>query len=471
MNKTLLAALVALAASAAFAQTQSESVGIPRDSSVGIPIAIPEMTPFGNPDRKDPQVRREIDAYTALVTTAVANTSLFEVLERERSNEILNEVSFQLLNPGARMDASTDVNLRGARAILICGFGKLYDRIVITSRLVDLRTGRILFANTIYAAEEQLASAINELAASIKEKGFELNKTVTKADIDRLVKARNWTEAKRSIDIYLRTAKADDEVRAAYDRIAVGLSETYYAQSKKYVTQRLFKEARLRIDEAIALKPDGRYYAWRERIAEVEVEWEYRKRIEMARREAELDKGVYRPGFWRQVSEDLETVTVEGTRLAATYSLDVDQADFSVGLPGGDFGAEFSWQIPRAPKGGKGVVNWVAYLGAALRYEELASGGMSLFAQGYLSPLAAESFKVGPFVLSVGVDGGGAVQLGGVSDRGYIAGGTLGGLVALETKFKGRTGFFTALKGDYRWYPNDMDHSAYCLRLMAGWTF
>ncbi|MCX7023728.1 MAG: hypothetical protein NT080_03815 [Spirochaetes bacterium] len=196
--------IVFLSAPAAFAQS-------PDDSSL-IPIAIPEMTPFGNPDRNDPAVRMEIDAYTALVTTAVANIPLFSVLERERSNEIYNEISFQLLNPGAQMtEGASNLRLQGARAILICGFGRLYDRVVITSRLVDLQSGRILFANTIYAAEEQLGAAINELAGYIMEKGFELNKTVTKAEIEKLVRAGNWTEAKRSIDFYLRTAKADND--------------------------------------------------------------------------------------------------------------------------------------------------------------------------------------------------------------------------------------------------------------------
>ncbi|MCX7023729.1 MAG: hypothetical protein NT080_03820 [Spirochaetes bacterium] len=191
----------------------------------------------------------------------------------------------------------------------------------------------------------------------------------------------------------------------------------------------------------------------------------------MARREAELDKGVYRSGFWQAVAENMESVTVEGTRVAASSSLAVDPDALTASWEGGDWGADFGWQAAYRPRGGKALVNWVGYAGLALRYERLENGDMSLVGQGFLSPLLAESFRLGPVVATFGIDAEGIAQLGAVSDRGYLAGACAGGMAALETKYKGRSGFFAAAKGDYRWYPEDETRSGYALRLLAGFSF
>lgn len=461
-RSVILFVLLSIAASAVLGQTAE---GFSRT----IPIAIPDAVPFGvnNADR---ETSRLVDLYTSSIITEVSSVPFFQVLERKQANEIYSEISYQLQTGGELSEAVLNTKLRGAGALLLTGFGELYGKIVITARLVDLQTGRILLATTTYSKPEEVLSAVKELAASIREKGSELGKSVSLEDVRRAVKTRSWQEAKRLADAYLRDHPGDEAVRELYGVIAKNRAEQLFRDAKKSVGLRLFKEARIAIDEAIALVPEGRYYAYRDEIFETEVKDQYRVKAEAARRDEQLRTGTYAIGFWERLGDHFQKVTAEEFRIGASYSPVLFTPDLALDFTDGDWGLEFGWTGSKRPADGKALLNWVWYAGLAARYERVSEGGMGTFVGAWVSPLAAQAIQLGPFVAMFGLDFGGFFQYGPFTGEPTRLGIQVGGSAELAIRFGTRWGIFTSAKADWRAYPGDPGRDGPAFRLCAGLT-
>jgi hypothetical protein len=436
-------------------------------ASIGkrIQIAIPDLQPLGDISKE------EISVISELITTEIANIPIFDILERQRATELYNEIAQQLTSGMVLDEAVMNTQIRGAGALLLGSYGKLFDRVVLTTRLVDLQTGRILIASSTITTQSALKESIHELAGAIQEKGRELNTIVSAKDIEAQVKARNWSEASRLMNIYLRTHPADDSQRPLFMKINDNLAETYYIQAQKYVKQGLFDGARAQIAEAIALKPDERFYGYREQISRNEQDWEYKRKLENSRKEAALASGKDASDWRSQIADSLSNITVNGTRVGASYSFSVDENNLGIAADGSDFGLELAWQHALRPSSGKDMLNWTWYAGTALRYEDIPGLGYSVLTQAYMSPLLAESFKLGNVALTLGADGGGLFWYGPVDPSGYLLGASAGASAILDIKINRSFGIFAMLKADFRWYPTDESMSAPSLRAAAGLTF
>lgn len=446
-------------------QTHAQS----RSSDI-IPIAIPDARPFGV-DNPTPEQVKTIEVYTALITTEVAGIPYFDVLERKQANELYNEIAYQLQTGGELTDAVANTRLRGARAILITGFGELFGRIVVTARLVDLQTGRVLFAETIYADPISIDRSLRELAASMREKGSELGMTVRIEDIERAVKARSWKDAKRLADLFLRSAPGDERVRVLYESIAKNRARELHADAKRLVRLRLFKEARIAIDEAIALSPQSEYYAYRDTIGQAELDYQYKQKADLQRREDALKTGRASQGFWRRATDHIATMTTSETRIGASFAPRIQETpDLTLKMDDGDWGFDIAWVNAYQPASGMATRVWSWYAGFYGAYEMVEEGGRGTTLGAFISPLAAQSLRLGPIILHFGLDGGGFLAYGPYAGEQLQYGLSAGALAELSIRLNKRFGIFSALKIDWRQHLREPDRSGPMLRLSAGIT-
>jgi len=459
MKKPIAAILATLAAASIWGQT----------GATRIPIAVPDFSVLSA------DVKAE-DAVTIqeLLANALSNEPIFELLERKQVTEIFNEVAFQVMTPGA-MDSGVSQRLMGARALLIGSVGRLYGRTVITTRLVDLESGLVLFANNIYANDSEIAESISTLVSAIRDKGFEMTLRPTEADVARQVKAGNFSEAKKIADIYLRSNPDSAAVRASYPAIIAGLADEYYKQARSQLKRQLFDDARSKINQALALKVDQRFYAFREQIETDEEDWNFRQAILETRRKDELARrasGV--TSSWDSLGSWYDKLDAEGAHLGAVYAPDVDPAALVVDIGTGFWGGEAFW-MKTVTKGADStaMLNWMLYAGGAVVYAPGLSGA-TITGNAYLSPLFAQSVRLGNVVLALGLDGGAAFRYGGDAAPGgtvWSAAATGGGLVSLTIKAWERLGLYLAAKADFAYYPEDPSRNGPTLRLSSGLSF
>ncbi|GAB1482660.1 hypothetical protein MASR2M78_14760 [Treponema sp.] len=448
----------------------STPVGAQQRINDTIPIAIPDARPFGVDILNEDQARAA-EAYTALIMTEVSNIPYFEVLERKQANEIYEEIAYQLQTGGAITDTADLSLLRGARAILITGFGELFERIIITARLVDLQTGRVLFAETIYSDRNSIQQAMTALSASMREKGSELGLLVSVEDIEKAVAVKSWKDAKRLADIYLRGSPGNERVRELYEMIAANRAKELHSDSRRLVRLKLFKEARIAIDEAIALFPRSEYYAYRDTIGQAELDYQYSQRAAQQRRDEALKTGKARQGFWRLMTDHLNAVSVSETRLGASYATPlIISEDLEIDEDNGDWGFDIAWLNAHLPQGGRSTKVWSWYAGLYGGYERVHETGRGAVLSAYLSPLSAQSFRLGPLVLHLGLDAGPFMGYGPYEAESLQYGLSLGGMAELGLRFSGRTGVFTAIKADWREYLSKGGENGPILRLIAGIT-
>ncbi len=432
-----------------------------------IPIAIPDAMPYGESTSAGSNSKL-IDLYTNWIMTEVSSIPYFQVLERKQANELSQEVAYQLRTGGELTDAVSNINLRGAMALLLTGFGELYGKIVITARFVDLQSGRVLFASTTYSKPEDVQSAIKDLTASIREKGGELGLVVKLPDVQRAVKARSWKEAQRLADIYIRQNPGDGAIRAIYGTIAVKRAVELYKQARKSVGLRLFKEARISIDEAIALVPEGAYYAFRDSISGAEIDDQYRQKALAARREEKFRTGSTTLSPLDDLREYLKNISSEELRIGASYSPLLSTPNLRIDPRDGDWGIELGWTNSIKPPDGRSLISWVWYAGTEIRYERIREGGMGIFAAAWLSPLLAQSIRLGPLVITLGLDTGAFFNYGPFPDNDNRYGVTVGADSEIAFRLGPRWGAFGSAKADWRIYPSDQGRSGPAFRLVAG---
>lgn len=459
MKKVLSAIVLSLYTATAWSQP----------GGVRIPIAVPDFRVLSSEVSES-----EVQAIQELLANALSNEPIFNVLERKQVTEMFNEVAFQIMTPGA-MDTGISQKLMGARALLIGSVGTLYGRTVITTRLVDLETGLILFANNIYASDSEIAASIATLVNQIREKGFEMTEKPTEEDIAAQVKAGNFGESKRLADIYLRSTPDSASVRAVYPTIVAGLADEYFRQAQGHLKRKLFDEARSRINQALALKIDERFYAFREKIDTTEEDWEFRQAVIETRRNEELARraaGV--TSAWDVMGSWYDDLDAEGAHIGVTYEPLVDKAGLTVNLEEGVWGGEMFWlkALGTDPDATR-LLNWMTYAGASALYIPEAAGA-SIIASAYLSPLFAQSVRLVNVVLTTGLDVGASLRYGGeqtLAGANWSAAATGGAMVCVSIKALKRLGLYVAAKATYSYYPDDTPRSGPSVRLSSGLSF
>jgi len=455
MKKLIIALVIAQAAiGIVFGQSSSQ-----------IPIAIPMFTIIGTDVKQS-----EAQNIHKLLETAITGIPLFKVLERTEADKLYQEYTEQILLAGTETPSFDQIRT-SARALLICSIGTLYGKVVITTRLVDLANYQILFANSIFVEKEKIDTDIQALAYAIRDKAQEMTLNPTEDDIRKQVKAKNYIEAKRLLDIYLRKNYNQKFVEEIYPIIVSGLAEEYYKQAQSFLKRKLFDDARSRINQALALKVHEKYYAFREQINATEEEYKLKQKLEEQRRKERLEQQA-KSGYV-DIEKWYENLNPFGAYLGGTMYVPLSQSDYSLDMSNLYWGGETFFIIPNREKPNlMNTLNWISYAGFGLYFETVsASYPMSIVFYG--APFSAELLRLGNVFIALGADAGLRCKLGNADTGSLDAlwGYTVGGMLTVSVKAWEKLGIYFAAKGDVLFYLNGQQPSRVELRFLSGLSF
>ncbi len=455
MKKTLVLLMLALAMPCLVAAQGSSQ----------IPIAIPMFSIIGTEIKST-----EAQTIHKLLETAIIGIPLFKVLERTEADKLFQEYTNQILLAGGETPSFDQIRT-SARALLICSIGTLYGRVVITTRLVDLANYQILFANSIFVEKDKIDTDIQALAYAIRDKAQEMTLNPAEEDIRKQVKARNYIEAKRLLDIYLRKNYNQKFVEEMYPVIVAGLAEEYYRQAQNFLKRRLFDDARSRINQALALKVHEKYYAFREQINSAEEEYRLKEKLEEQRRKERLEQQA-KNGFI-DAEKWYETLSPFGAYLGGLMYTPLSQTDYSLESSASYWGGETFFIIPNSKKPDPlNTLNWISYAGGGL-YFETVSASYPLTLAFYGSPFAGELLRLGNVFVGLGADAGFRVKVGTDATGGMdmLFGYTVGSMLSVSVKAWEKLGVFFAVKGDMLFFAGEGQTSRVELRFLSGLSF
>ncbi len=420
----------------------------------------------------------EASEISNILRTAIIRTQAFHVVERDRVQQLLEEKKLSLSGLTASEETLQTVGkMLAAQRILLGTVGRLYGKIIITTRLVDVSTGEVIFANNIYSSEEDLVYYIEELAREIARKGVAERREVTLAEVEEYIKKRDYRSARQYLTMYLQRNKATEETQRIYTIIIENLSDQNYGEAKKALRRDRFQYARDLINEAISLSAEKRFFELRNEIDVAEDEYirkqkeeeERRRRLEELRRQREEEMEVI--GFRGLAKRYYEGITVNGFHIGLSYEVDVTN-DFAFTFWPPEWGGEIllTNEVFDPPNKGNTSFNWLGYVGTNVTYVT-SETVPTVKIRPYLSPFVAWGLKLGNLIIKIGIDGGGVFWLGNAFPEGYFIGASAGGLGMVEIKLYKRMSLYGAAKADYVFYPSDMSANEVTLRFFGGLTF
>jgi len=420
----------------------------------------------------------EASEISNILRTAVIRTQAFQVVEREEVEKLLEESKLSLAGLATNEETLQEVGkMFAAERILLGTVGRLYGKIIITTRLVDVSTGEVVFANNIYSSEEDLVYYIEELAREIARKGVAERREVSLEEVEEYIGKRDYRSARQYLTMYLQRNKATEKTQEFYSIIIENLSDQNYKEARRALRRDRFQYARDLINEAISLSAEKRFFELRNEIDLAEDEYvrkqkeeeERRRRLEELRREREEELEVI--GFRGLVKRYYEGITVNGFHIGASYEIDVTN-DFEFTFWPPQWGGEILLinEVFDPPNKGNTSFNWLGYIGTNVTYVT-SEAVPTVKIRPYLSPFIAWGLKLGNFIIKLGIDGGGVFWLGNAFPEGYFLGASAGGLGMVEIKVYRRMSIYGGAKADYVFFPADMSANEVTLRFFGGLTF
>ena len=138
-----------------------------------------------------------------MLTTELQNIQAFKLVERQRLNDVLNELKLQqsgAVDPGT---ASKIGKIIGARAMLLGSFVNMYGKLRIDVRIVEVETGLTKKADEVTGDLDDLFDLIQQLTQKLPKK-FDIE--LTDADREAIYSKR----AQEKIDQTLLFSKGVD---------------------------------------------------------------------------------------------------------------------------------------------------------------------------------------------------------------------------------------------------------------------
>lgn len=442
-----------------------------------IRIAVMDLSITGNFDLEDDTALNEI------FSNAIAETGIFNIAERENIEKVLGEISFQQSGLLDNEDMAEIGELEVAEYLLFGSIGSLFEKIVVSAKMVDVAKGRVVLARTLTTDKERFFGDIDRFALDIASAAVDLNLDVTPDMIEGAIAEQDFPKAKTYLDRYVADQGVDNQVRGFRERIVPNLANSYAEEADIFRKNEKFQEALSMIQQAIALRIDETYISLRDRILREESAHIEEKRIaeEKQKQREEARRLRYErmleDGQTSLVGAYLANLSVIGHHIGTQNEWPIT-TDYE--LPGvfGIWGFEYmavgdplGLTADSAQNRGTKRVNKTAYYGVNLQYDNENSGGSNVLkGEIYLSPYSARGFKILNLVLLLAIDAGSGVRFSRDIPGGYDWYLTGGLMSSFELKLKDRMGLFFMVKGKYNWFPAHNDASGPKLRASAGFV-
>ncbi len=181
-----------------------------------------------------------------------------------------------------------------ADQVILGSVGALFDRIVVSVRLVELVTGEIVFFSyTSHAQEKDVILRLDEIVQRIREYGLLRYRVITVADIQDLADRKRYAEAQERLEAYFRQQRREGlpvntsaEFLQLQQEMNDNLYQDYLKQARRARRRDDYVEARRAITRAITLQPSSEALEERDRIRLAQEE--YQRDIERQERLIEL---------------------------------------------------------------------------------------------------------------------------------------------------------------------------------------
>lgn len=389
-----------------------------------ISIVVLDLRPTGG------LTEEETETINEYLRGQISGLPTYRVIEQSRIRDVMEVSELQQLSGMYQINGGADrLRLTGADQVTIGSVGRLFDRIVVSIRLVELANGEIAFSYTAHAEPDAVYPILDEIVQRVREYGDLRYREITVADIRELAEKSRYAEAQGRLEMYLRQQRRNEEplddspeFAALRQEINANLYEDYLKQARRYRRRDEYIEARRAITRAIALQPTSEALGERDRILLAEEEYqrdmERRERLidlraeEMERQES---AGVYLSPFdavrvyWGAVSPMPHRIFLARARQVAE-DLEIPRSVDSWGL---GYNRSFRLSANEENDGDARAIDarGLAVAGVLIDYEELDSIN-TLSVHATCAPYSAIAAKLANLVLTIGVDGGAMLRYG-----------------------------------------------------------
>ncbi len=435
-----------------------------------IRIAVMDFTPKGGYTK----MKDRIELLSDIIRSEISRSLHFDVVERDELKKLLQGRELELAGLGNESDIVKIGKLISVKQIILGTIGELYGKVVVTLRLVNAETGKIIYASTVYSSEDQVVYDIKNIISDLNNMALVFATDVTREDIRKSIKDKNYRKAWFQINKYSEKKDADggEDLFKMKEEVTVNLSKQYYNEADDALDKGYFSEARTRINLAIALQNRESYLKLRDRINKEEEEYKYRVELEKKQRMKEIERygEEYQP-FSQKAREYFHGLSYNGILLAASTGVNFKDNN-KVNEVKSWWGFDILG-IDRFFSHGDSYVGTspTAYMGFNFRYEKGENGYYQFVFNPYLTPFLSFGIKLLNLNINIGADGGFILRSSKMYSNEKIMGVTVGAMGLVQFKLWKSTGVFAGCKFDREWYRSLPEYSSYQGRILAGLVF
>lgn len=440
------------------------------EGSQQVSVAVFELSVSGDMDKNNAA------QLSVMLQAAINENAVFSVVERDRIQDVQQEQMRQL--SGGIEEAVEIGKMHAAEQLLIGSVGNLFDNIVITVRLVETETGRIIIADTLYTNQDTIESDIKKLAVRLATKSIDYTRPISIELINSELELENYKKAKSYLDVYIQRNGVSSEIRSLREELLPLLAEQYAQEANQLRKDDNYEAALEAVQEALALRIDEEFIELQDKIIDQQAEYQQQREFEK-KREAEREKEralrrqeIIENGRFYPLLTYYRNLSLYGLHVLPASRWAIDEY---LNLPSsmGDLGIEIyatGDPFTLRESQGRSMVNNMALIGGNITY--LPSDPYSrIELSGYLSPYSTVGIKLANLGILFGLDGGGTFEYNNELDAGYrwIVNG--GAHLSVALKLKRSFGLSVMLKGDYQYFPETPSLSRPLLRIGMGLVF
>ena len=452
---------------AGFAQTADEQI---------ITIAVLDLRSTGGLSDEN------VNTVNSYLQGRIAELPNFRMLERQQLEEVIQQFEEQQLTGTFDITDQTDLALIDAQQLIVGSIGKIFDRVTISIRLVEIRSAEVVFASTIHAPEDQILNRIDEIVQRVNEFGLLRFQRITLDDVEQLVRRRRWAEAQDRLEQFFlqerreqRTVPSSEQLVSLRERISENLYRDYLRQARTLRRRRDFDQARRMINRAIALQPTSEALEERDRIIieqdAYERERETRLRLIELRAQEEQERAM--AGAFVRPSDAIrfyfQQIRSSALRLSVVQAILVDE-ELTLpsqiwGLTGAQYNQTFSFFSASEPRFVE--TTSLASVSAGLIYND-SENQTSIDAYFSVSPHTAVALKTLNLVTTVGIDGGVLLRSGPLISDGYAWYPTTGIVAIADFMIYESYGLHAGMRVDHIFQSQAVFASPWIIRFFSG---